>query len=283
MEKEKYPSTPPQQSSRKCYICLEEEDTKMLTLQSCSHSVHQECIKEQLAAGWTGKRISFGYMSCGECRNPLFHRKIKRILAPHYQLKQKVEQISYLKCLEDNIFAGLKKKVRQHDTGIKEQCVETLACFLCTACQQPFCGGRVSCSDDSNLDVSTLTCESCAFEVQQQAQTERDNSWRGKCSTHGYKYAMYKCDSCCAMATFDCRSNHYCARCHDKAYSAKEFPCPGPELCPLGIDHPPNQTAIHGENQGEFIAGFVVGCFKCFTQSEQEPDMQAEEVWQSRF
>lgn len=257
----------------------------MITLQTCSHSVHQACIEGQLAAGWTGKRISFGYMSCGECRVPLFHKKLKAILAPHYKLKREVEQISYLKCVEDNIFAewNLKKKVRQHDAETKDQCVKTLSCFLCSACQQPFCAGRVNCAEDSELDVSTLNCASCAFEVQKQAQKKHEADWRGKCHTHGYKSAMYKCDSCCAMATFDCRSNHYCARCHDEANQQKNYPCPGLPLCPLGIDHPPNETAVHGEDRGEFIAGFVVGCFKCFTQSEEAPNFVTESQWEARF
>jgi hypothetical protein len=268
---------------KKCYICLGDEKDGMITLWSCKHSVHQSCVKGQLSAGWTGNRISFGFMSCGECRIPIFHRKLKKELAEHYKLKRRVEAICYSKCLEDNIFADLRAIARRNKAEAKAICVSKMSCFLCSTCDKPFCAGQVNCADDSEIDVSTLNCESCAFEVQQQALKKHAEDWRGKCLEHGYKFAMYKCDSCCAMATFDCRSNHYCARCHNNAYSEKNYPCSGPDTCPLGIDHPPNQGAVHGEDRGEFIAGFVVGCFRCFTQSEQEPDFNADPVWEARF
>mmetsp|Transcript_5249 Transcript_5249/g.8666 ORF Transcript_5249/g.8666 Transcript_5249/m.8666 type:complete len:309 (-) Transcript_5249:305-1231(-) len=273
-----------QQPPSTCYICLSDDKEGMITLQSCQHTAHQECIKGQLAAGWTGKRISFGYMSCGECRVPIFHRKLKYVMAPHYKLKREVEMISYLKCLEDNVFEDLESRIRRNEADAKAQCVSTLSCFMCNTCNKPFCAGRVNCADDNELDVTTLNCASCAFEAQAEAKRNSADGWRGKCHTHGYKFAMYKCDSCCSMATFDCRSNHYCARCHNSAYSAKDYPCPGVDKCPLGIEHPPNVSAIHGEDRGEFVPGFVVGCFRCFMQNDNvQPDFDAASQWEERF
>jgi hypothetical protein len=82
-----------------------------------------------------------------------------------------------------------------------------------------------------------------------------------RCKEHGPKFALFKCDSCCNMATFDCCYNHYCDRCHDLASAAKDFPCPGPGKCPLGKPHAKNLEAKHCV--GEPINGFVVGCTKC--------------------
>jgi hypothetical protein len=205
-------------------------------------------------------------------------------MAPHYKLKREVETLSYLKCLEDNVFDDLKARARRNKADATAQCVSTLSCFLCSACQLPFCAGRINCADDNELDVSTLNCGSCAYEAQAVAHKRHAGDWRGKCREHGYKYAMYKCDSCCSMATFDCRSNHYCATCHSNAYSEKSHPCPGPDKCPLGIEHPPNVSAIHGEDRGEFVPGFVVGCFRCFTQTDDiDPDFVADSKWKERF
>jgi hypothetical protein len=265
-----------------CYICMGDEQQQLITLRSCGHSVHQDCIEGQLSAGWTGKRISFGFLSCGECRKPIAHKNLSEALAPHYDLKKKVEEICYSKCLEDNIIDDLESKKNKNYQKSMEECFNVLSCFICTVCNKPFSGGRMDCADDDDLDVSTIKCPSCAFdEVDQKEELE---NWRGKCRTHGYKYAMYKCDSCCSVATFDCRSNHYCSRCHNSAYSEKNYPCPGPDVCPLGIEHPPNQSAVHGEDRNEFIEGFVIGCYKCFTQSDIELDgFSNERQWADRF
>lgn len=277
--------------AKRCYICLDDDQEDMLILQNCHHTVHRDCIKGQLAAGWTGKRISFGYMSCGECRTPVFHRKIRYALAPHYKLKREVEEICHKKCVEDNVIDNLKTKLRQNEADAKAQCVNTMSCFICNTCDKPFCAGRLNCADDNDIDVSTLNCASCAFKQanaekksQKEQKTGENDNWRGKCQIHGYKFAMYKCDSCCSMATYDCRSNHYCTRCHDQAYSEKNYPCPGDDKCPLGIEHPPNVSAVHGEGRNEFVPGFVVGCFRCFMKSDDIlPDFEAEPQWEARF
>ena len=95
-----------------------------------------------------------------------------------------------------------------------------------------------------------------------------------KCRKHGYKYAVYKCDSCCAVATFDCRSNHFCGRCHTNPYNDKDYPCPGgPDKCPLGICHPPNGVGYHGkgpDGKGDCDPGYVIGCVRCFAGDDSD-------------
>lgn len=167
--------------------------------------------------------------------------------------------------------------------------MQTMSCFLCSACGDPFCGGRVDCAEDASLDITTLCCPKCAFDVQNKSEAEAPpitGAWRGKCYTHGYRFAIYKCDSCCSVATWDCRSNHYCERCHNNAFSAKDFPCPGPGLCPLGIEHPPNQPGIHGTVDN----GFVIGCAKCFLGVEEDIQLASDDSaaaavanWEGRF
>ena len=93
-------------------------------------------------------------------------------------------------------------------------------CILLLRC------GRRDCGREMELDESKLTCESCLW------MTPNEN----KCRVHGFRFAVYKCDSCCAITTWDCRSNHYCERCHNQAGSEKNYPCPryfGGQ-CPLG-------------------------------------------------
>lgn len=77
---------------------------------------------------------------------------------------------------------------------------------------------------------------------------------------HGHRFAMFKCDSCCDVAVWNCLSNHYCERCHEQACEPKHYPCPGLELCPLGIPHPPNTEAVH---EAQMFKSFVIGCTAC--------------------
>jgi len=71
--------------------------------------------------------------------------------------------------------------------------------------------------------------------------------------------ATFKCNSCCDLAVWRCGPNRYCDRCHREAYLEKDYPCPGPGLCPLGMPHPPNVPAP----LGSYVEPFVVGCSAC--------------------
>merc|ERR1712050_566453 len=101
---------------------------------------------------------------------------------------------------------------------------------------------------------AALRCPACEW-----TSAARLNDHR--CMVHGHQYAMFKCDSCCAVATWNCYSNHYCERCHQQASEAKHYPCPGPALCPLGMPHPRNLEGVHGLG---CVTSFVIGCTACF-------------------
>jgi DNA-directed RNA polymerase subunit RPC12/RpoP len=149
---------------------------------------------------------------------------------------------------EDKLIDGLEALFESNQQEAVDTCMNIMACYICSSCSEPFCGGRVDCANDASLDLTKIRCQECNFKVEQHQgspkQSESDIKWRGKCSTHGYKFAIYKCDSCCSVAVWDCRSNHYCERCHNSASSAKNYPCPGLEKCPLGIPHPQNKSNL---------------------------------------
>jgi hypothetical protein len=154
---------------------------------------------------------------------------------------------------------------------------KTLAFYKCVDCKLPYCGGLVSCAAEMEIDVEQLRCQSCSFNKlapvpapapeQKEAPVSNmklfpDGSPNMRCLDHGYKYAVFKCDSCCKMATYDCMWNHYCDRCHDIASQPKDFPCPGEKDCPLGIKHPPNLPAPYNGKEHSPVP-FVLGCLKC--------------------
>merc|ERR1712072_1111594 len=79
---------------------------------------------------------------------------------------------------------------------------------------------------------------------------------------------MFKCDSCCDIAVWNCEYHHYCERCHEEACQPKTYPCPGPDLCPLGMPHPRNLEADlnDAESSDAHHQPFVVGCTACLAQ-----------------
>jgi hypothetical protein len=283
-------------SSTFCSICRDDEDTldnQMIKLSSCQHYAHVACLRQQLQSRWPGKSISFTYLQCAECRSALRHDTLHHHLTPHLHLKEKVEQLCLQQARADNLIEDFEKKMVEEKEETTARCMSTLSCYLCAQCSEPFCGGRVDCAEDDQLDTSALCCPSCAFaktedDVLTPSSSKTTSVWRGKCTTHGYKFAIYKCDSCCSVATWDCRSNHYCERCHNQAYVNKDYKCPGVDQCPLGIPHPPNSSAVHGQVEN----GFVIGCSKCFLGPEDSSDFELVEEssareylenWKDRF
>jgi hypothetical protein len=263
----------------KCSICLSDDYDSMIKLDSCSHSAHLDCLKGQLSAGWAGKNISFNFMTCPECRIPIMHPDLFTEIEEHKLFKTKVENLVLEKCKEDGLIENLDKLIIANEIEAKTLCFNTMSCFMCNGCDEPYCGGRVDCAEDLSLDMTTMRCAKCIF------NNNSTSSWQGKCATHGYKFAVYKCDSCCSVATWDCRSNHYCGRCHDIAWRPKNFPCLGLGKCPLGIPHPANRTGIHGEIDN----GFIIGCIRCFSGSEElvlqtdDSAIDAAQEWERRF
>jgi hypothetical protein len=175
-------------------------------------------------------------MGCGECRTPLAHSELSAVIASHTVLRDKVEAMCVEKCREDGLVEGLEGLFRESPKAQAEDdldelvvsiarmfelpgdvddrrfegenaevielalaekavrlasaralCMSTVACYPCGQCQEPFAAGRVDCGEDDELDVTTLKCPPCAFKAQKDAN---------KCRNHGYKFAVYKCDSC---------------------------------------------------------------------------------------
>mmetsp|Transcript_20568 Transcript_20568/g.33182 ORF Transcript_20568/g.33182 Transcript_20568/m.33182 type:complete len:159 (-) Transcript_20568:109-585(-) len=128
-----------------------------------------------------------------------------------------------------------------------------MATYQCFECGDTFCGGKAECDAQSDK-AKKAKCRECSFAGARSSL---------KCKKHGVKYAIFKCDCCCSIATYDCSGNHYCNTCHSKIdkKTVGRPKCRGREgdNCPLGVPHPPNQVRNHDIQKN----GFVVGCTKC--------------------
>merc|ERR1711907_910412 len=145
--------------------------------------------------------------------------------------------------------------------------------YMCTECKKPYCGGRVDCAAQQNVVAEELCCPSCEW-----AKEASDDSRR--CMLHGHASAIYKCDSCCSVATWNCTQHHFCERCHREPWTAKNYPCPGPGLCPLGIPHPPNVPAdlTIARDTNTTHRSFVIGCLACLGFQDEAPRPVEDDV-----
>lgn len=257
-----------------CGICM---DTVDLLKFECQHAFCVDCTNGQLAARWPTPRVVFSYLDCGFCRQPLVHPKLADTLSQHRKLQDQVKKISVNKFKEDGLDEDLSKELERDATEeeISKKAEDTMAVYMCADCTQPYCGGRVDCAAQQDLKSEDLRCHPCEW-----ATLAQENDRR--CLLHGHRYAMFKCDSCCSVATWNCTFHHYCERCHGMAFGAKDFPCPGPDECPLGIPHPPNVAADFSVASSEEVtfASFVLGCTACLgdfeEQEKQEGRQEAE-------
>lgn len=244
-----------------CGICFDTYEEGLLQLE-CSHSFCQGCIHQQLQARWHGPRMSFAYLGCALCREPIRNSVLKPQIAMHLELQQQAQEVALKQFHRDGLVAELETRLgRKVDNAeILLHAVEEMAVFQCCDCKEAYCAGRMDCAAVQEHDGKPTRCPDCEWNA-----TKDRNDHR--CLLHGPRFALFKCDSCCSIAVWNCTSHHYCERCHNEAHMPKNYPCPGPELCPLGMAHPPNGEAVHCQ---EDCVSFCIGCTACLGYSEAQ-------------
>jgi len=240
-----------------CFVCMDEKDLLVL---DCKHGFCMECLLEQLFARWTGPRVTFNYMKCGLCRAVLAHKELGSILREHNTLHCQAVEVARRKFCSDGLDQELCKSLGRSATKqeLLDHAEQDMAVYMCCDCHKPYCGGRVDCAEQQDVVAANLRCKECEW-----ARLSSENDHR--CMIHGHNYAIWKCDSCCSVATWNCVEHHYCERCHRNPWHGKQYPCPGPGLCPLGIPHPRNVDAnlTRARRSRKAHRSFVLGCVAC--------------------
>eukprot|EP00935_MAST-01C_sp_MAST-1C-sp1_P000009 g9.t1 len=241
-----------------CCICMgDHEDGKIVQI-DCGHHYHLDCLLQQVGAGWTGDRITSGYLACALCREDLAitpgrpdrprakhaAKKLRSALVGGKALRAEVFDICFKQALAENAIEGLASMAAAEARAAVEK---KMAAYTCAECAQPFCAGKVECADAAGgVDVAALRCPECTMAEQKKLLGKVDFS---RC-----KEPMYKCDLCCSVAKYRCPDYYQCEK-HHSGRKHLEL-CPGPGKCPLGVEHPQNAHKRRG-----FIIG--CGCGKC--------------------
>lgn len=258
-----------------CSICWTEElgESPCLKL-NCGHIFHFDCVKKKLKNRWEpGGPVSLSFLECPLCKSVI---EWPAICQPHVNdLKELQEMRADLKfrCLRQlQNLEDISEDILQGDDEKKfDYAMHKLNFYECFKCKSFYFGGKKECdqalrqqqkkdedkeeddNDDNQqplepvLKPEELVCGGC----------------RGSCDKHGTEQMVFKCRFCCSVASYFCFGHtHFCPDCHSKPWNIVSqnnyqfiigtLPvCPGPENCPLGIDHPPN-----GEE-------YVLGCAYC--------------------
>jgi len=201
--------------------------------------------------------------------------RLRTICAPMRELREQCLEV----CRERARIDGSIEHLEDFDRSqANDSIVRKMACYRCSDCAKPFCGGKIECEaeagdsdaagereDTATQALSGPVCDKCAWKPTPQGGKceEHGPSKGGKCEEHGPSKAIFKCDCCCDVATFDCGGNHYCDECHKNPndYKTMRAFCRGrpQDGCPLRVTHPPNQP----RNMMTRKCGFVVGCVSC--------------------
>lgn len=254
-----------------CAVCLEQNDPLVL---ECAHYFCKPCLTQQLDSRWPGPRVTFGYLNCGLCRENLVHKELETPLKEHLALRQQALDIAEKKFRDDGLVEKLSSELGRsaRSEEIRARAEAEMAMYMCADCSEVYCGGRVDCAQEEQLVAENLKCHECVWASLAGPDDRR-------CMVHGHRYAMFKCDSCCDIAVWNCEYHHYCERCHEEACEPKKYPCPGPDLCPLGMPHPRNLEADLNEAEGndEHHRPFVIGCAACLGLADDDLQEGSEE------
>lgn len=260
-----------QDTSTECAICFGSlEEDEVITLTTCGHKWHLECLKDQLqhAQPNPGKRLLFSGCRCAKCGIFCDHPALRHLTNSTDELRLKVDELIKTQVLADN------NNSTDHLLSAEalDDARRRYAFYLCSSCQEPYFGGTIDCADTAQGEVppKERLCVACAPSLLQSQQCRQPLQHRG--------FHVWKCRYCCQVATHVCYGTvHFCNDCHDRnsqhvqqqQQSANSninqppdllqaLPCPGEECI-----YPKRPNETHHQNGTSAACEQVYHCGAC--------------------
>jgi E3 ubiquitin-protein ligase MYCBP2 len=209
---------------------------------SCGHFFHAACAQKKVASGYAGARITFGFLSCPNCKVDMAHPFLDDARAPSERLRAQVRSLASERLIQfpvknDPTASAL---VKDHYKGdALAYAMDRFAFFCCDKCREPFFGGMRECG---------LGDEAAAAEEGGAggggggagggggggggAAAAAGGGGGGAggqrlcprcqppppgatiCATHGQEAMLWKCRFCCNVALWFCfGTTHFCEDC----------------------------------------------------------------------
>ena len=113
----------------------------------CGHSFHKGCIEQLLRHGWSTLRISFDFLACPSCKDPISqfadHPDLDAILDELYTLRGQVKKLAGKYALREDIvdMKPVYEPVNAWFQKPLQYVLATCAFYQCHGCKEPFYGG----------------------------------------------------------------------------------------------------------------------------------------------
>jgi hypothetical protein len=245
-----------------CAICWVDElqSAPVVQLTSCSHLFHAHCVVDKISKRWPGVRITFGFLDCSLCKQPMSHPapSIQTVRAPIDQLWKSIAEKSIARLSIEKMEKDVKltdPQSRYYNQPLK-YAMDCFAYYTCHKCNNFYFGGRRDCEANAaaeNRPPEEFVCFNCA-DLKSVLCKNADHS----------EYQVWKCRFCCNLASWFCfGTTHFCEKCHsDAPMDRVKRPrsafkqCTGYQTCPLKLPK-------HAPNGPEAECEFNVGCGAC--------------------
>lgn len=266
------PPASEKEEEEQCPICLQSLSTHMSITLACEHTIHLECLRQQLmnARPNPSTSLSFIGLYCpyANCKQAINHPQLQKLVTP-------------LQSLLDSVNLLLTQNEKYTDYIF----------YLCSICFNPFIGGMKTCAASINTDIKSeeRVCSKCmnassiiAAKCERQDVNEKKKKKKkrkdgtqietvegeGEEEKHDDNY-VWKCRFCCKIATVvNYGSMHLCDACNNRDIGAKNgttlrippVKCLGRDNCEIPfVSH----SETYHKNGPSIECEQVLYCIKC--------------------
>jgi IBR domain, a half RING-finger domain/C2 domain len=189
--------------------CVEELRSAPVILLKCKHMFHEECVRNRIIAG-SGRRITFGHVSCPLCRVWIDHPAVDDVVQPYKHVYERLKVEIKTRAERDNLVNDKRctdpsSEFFGDPIGLGFEMYTFYNCFHCKAL---YFGGLHECdaadNDEKQAHDSEYLCMQCS-------------SINTKCCSkpEHAEDIVWKCRFCCEPAVWFCfGTTHFCEYCH---------------------------------------------------------------------
>lgn len=140
-----------------CVICFTDTLSAAPSIKlSCDHVFHYRCCQATLSRRWPGPRITFGFMQCPICKEPLFHESLREMIEPLRELKEDVQKKAKMRLSYDGLAKSLTESKNAKKEDLTSFAMNRYAYYPCFKCGKAYFGGEAICQVNRAFLIDTV-------------------------------------------------------------------------------------------------------------------------------